>query len=213
MKRLALKSFWLIAVATCAQAISMGSDQREWRFEVSLDGKPIGEHRYVLREDNQDRELTSDADFRVKFLFLEAYRYEHRAREWWQGDCLERLEARTDDNGDRIAVAGTRDSGAFRLTTGGDATPLDDCVQTFAYWNPSILDARRLLNPQTGEYVEIKVMPMGSEEIGGQRADRFRLLGSARTPLEIDLWYTAARDWVALESRTPEGRVLRYSRK
>ena len=116
-------------------------------------------------------------------------------------------------NGKEIAVTGSRAGGAFRLTTGEEAISLADCVQTFAYWNPSILEARRLLNPQTGEYEDIKVMPMGREARGGQQTERFRLLGSGRTPLEIDLWYTPARDWVALESRTPEGRVLRYSRK
>jgi len=191
----------------------MAAAEREWRFDVSLDGQPIGEHRYVLRDGKQGRELTSDAQFRVRFLFLDAYRYEHRAREWWQGDCLERLEARTDVNGTELAVTGTQDGDEFRLETDGEAMPLEACVQTFAYWNPRILDARRLLNPQTGEYVEIKVMPMGREEIGGQPAERYKLLGRARTPLEIDLWYTAAGDWMALESRTPEGRTLRYSRK
>jgi hypothetical protein len=92
-------------------------------------------------------------------------------------------------------------------------TPPGDCVQTFAYWNPSILEARRLLNPQTGEYVYVEVTPMGREIIAGQQTERFRLLGDGRSPLEIDLWYTPARDWVALESRTPEGRRLRYDRK
>ena len=213
MTRFSLKSCVLLALAACAQASSNGGTQHEWRFQVTLDGKPIGEHSYVLREEGQVRELTSEALFRVQFLFLEAYRYEHHANERWQGDCLTRLDARTNTNGRKVAVAGVRDTGAFRLTTGNESLPLGDCVQTFAYWNPGILDAQRLLNPQTGEYVDIKVMPMGRDEIAGQPTERFRLLGNARTPLEIDLWYTAARDWVALESRTPEGRVLRYTRK
>ena len=51
------------------------------------------------RRTTTSRELTSEAHFRVRFLFIDAYRYEHRARERWQGDCLESLEARTDTNG------------------------------------------------------------------------------------------------------------------
>ena len=48
----------------------------------------------------------------------------------------------------------------------------------------------------------------------GQQTDRYRLISDGRTPLdEIDIWYTPARDWVALESLTPEGRRLRYTRK
>jgi hypothetical protein len=206
----------MIAVLGMAMALAVaGSDAptREWRFDVSLDGRSIGEHRFQLRQARDAYELTSEARFRVRLLFIDAYRYEHQAREWWQDDCLVRLDARTDTNGERIAVAGAQEGGTFRLTTGGDPAPLAGCVQTFAYWNPSILEARRLLNPQTGEYVYVEVKPMGTDIIAGQQAERFRLLGAGRTPLEIDLWYTPARDWVALESRTPEGRRLRYSRK
>lgn len=186
---------------------------REWRFDVSLDGRPIGEHLFTLREDQDSRELTSEARFRVRILFIDAYKYDHRARESWQGDCLQSLDARTDANGKPIVVVGQRDRAEFRIQSGTAAVLSDDCVQTFAYWNPSILEARRLLNPQTGDYVEVKVLLMGREVIDGQPTERYRLLGSGSTPLQIDLWYTAARDWVALESLTPEGRRLRYDRK
>jgi len=69
------------------------------------------------------------------------------------------------------------------------------------------------LNPQTGEYVPVKVLTLGRETLDGQSTERYRLLGSGQTPLQIDLWYTPARDWVALESRTPRGQLLRYARK
>jgi hypothetical protein len=199
MKRLVLAAWMAAALVAPWQAFSMDVATREWRFDVSLDGRPIGEHRYLLREAPDSRELVSEARFNVRFLFLDAYRYEHRAQERWRGDCVEQLDSRTDTNGKKTVVEMT--------------TPPGDCVQTFAYWNPSILEARRLLNPQTGEYVYVEVTPMGREIIAGQQTERFRLLGDGRSPLEIDLWYTPARDWVALESRTPEGRRLRYDRK
>ena len=181
---------------------------------VSLDGKPIGEHRFVLRERAGRRELTSEANFRVRFLFIDAYRYQHHAHEVWRGDCLERLDARTDDNGNEVAVTGERAGPGFRVTTGGAVAGIEHCVQTFAYWNPRILDAKRLLNPQTGEYLPVQVVALGRESLGEYPdAQRYRLLGDAGgKPLHIDLWYTPAREWLALESRTPEGRRLRYSK-
>jgi hypothetical protein len=203
--------WFLAATLACSTAVSASS--REWHFDVSLDGRHIGEHRFVLNEAGGSRELTSEANFRVRLWVIDAYRYEHRARESWQGDCLDRLEARTDTNGERIRVAGEQAGGQFRVTTGATTAELQPCVQTFAYWNPGILDADRLLNPQTGEYVDVKVLPMGRETVDGEPADKYRLLGRGRTPLEIDLWYSPARDWLALESRTPEGRRLRYVRK
>ena len=202
----------LVLSGIAAAAAAVTGSTREWRFDVSLDGKPIGEHAFMLREDAGELELTSEARFRVRVLFFDAYRYDHRAREWWRGDCLEKLEARTDSNGKETIVNGASSLGEFRLA-GGAAAPLAACVQTFAYWNPRILDARQLLNPQTGEYVPVKALLMGRETVAGQPADRYRLLGTGSTPLQIDLWYTPDRDWLALESLTPEGHRLRYARK
>ena len=199
-------------LATAATSGALADATRQWRFDVSLDGRPIGEHTFVLREGGDGIELTSEARFRVRVLFFDAYRYDHRAREWWRGDCLEKIDARTDANGKETLVAGTRALGEFRLA-GNNAAPLDACVQTFAYWNPRILEARRLLNPQTGEYVPVKALLMGRETVAGQPADRYRLIGEGRTPLQIDLWYSPGNDWLALESLTPEGHTLRYARK
>ena len=199
-------SAWTRGVAVLAAAAAVSPSQaaapdattREWNFQVSLDGRPIGEHRFVLRDVGDSRELTSEARFRVRVLFFDAYRYDHRASETWRGDCLQQLDANTEINGKQTVVA---------------VKPRDECVQTFAYWNPSILAASRLLNPQTGEYVPVKVSELGGDVIAGQPAERFRLIGGGKTPLEIDLWYSPARDWLALESRTPEGRMLRYTKE
>jgi len=204
MKRLArIRKGAMAALAAAAafapgQAATPDTGTREWRFNVSLDGRPIGEHRFVLRDAGDLRELTSEARFRVRVLLFDAYRYDHYARESWRGDCLQRLDASTEVDGKRTVV---------------DVTPLDGCVQTFAYWNPTILRASQLIDPQTGEYVPVEVRDLGSDDVAGQPATRFRLVGSGRTPLEIDLWYSPARDWLALESRTPEGRMLRYSKE
>jgi hypothetical protein len=214
MSARALAAFAMLTAALSSFAAAASETAtREWNFAVSLDGRPIGEHRFTLQDRGDIRELRSEALFNVRFLFINAYRYEHSAREQWQGDCLQSVDARTDANGKPIVVEGERENGAFRIRTGIPDVLQDECVQTFAYWNPSILDASRLLNPQTGEYVDVKVLLMGREVIGGQQADRYRLIGKGATPLQIDLWYTPARDWLALESLTPEGRRLQYARK
>ena len=208
----------LLGLVTACVALGVSASDgslQEWRFAVSLDGKPIGEHRFVLQQRAELRELTSEAKFRVRFLFINAYHYEHSARELWRGDCLERLVARTDDNGNETVVSGEQEGGGFRVTTDGNAAGVESCVQTFAYWNPSILDATRLLNPQTGEYLPVQVLDLGRATIGNREdAQHYRLLGDAGgKPLHIDLWYSPAHEWLALESLTPDGRRLRYSRE
>jgi hypothetical protein len=206
----------LVALVAALAAISspVRSDtNREWRFKVMLDGRPIGEHRFLLREESDRRELTSEAQFNVRILFFDAYRYEHRAHEVWQGDCLERIDARTNENGKQTVLFGARQHAGFEVIVGESKQSIDSCVKTFAYWNPEILQASRLLNPQTGEYTAVEVVPLGQEVIAGpELAARYRLLvrTSGGAPLQVDLWYSAGREWVGLESRTPDGRSVRY---
>lgn len=197
------------------------SNSSEWRFNVSLDGKSIGYHRYAMRVRGDERELRSEAHFNVKFLFINAYTYAHTATEHWQGDCLARLDASTNDNGTKNHVTGTRNDAAFVVDTGAASAALPSCVQTFAYWNPEILMATQLLNPQTGEYVPIRVLRMGPETVTVRgrllSSERYRLVSepTATIPVQIDLWYASApaenRQWLALESLAAGGRRLRYT--
>lgn len=65
-----------------------------WNFSVLLDGRAIGTHRFELRPTgNETRSLQSDARFDVKILGFTVYRYRHEARETWEGNCLDQIEA------------------------------------------------------------------------------------------------------------------------
>ena len=137
------------------------------------------------------------------------------ARELWRGDCLERLDARTDDNGNETVVSGEHAGGGFRVTTDGNAAGVEPCVQTFAYWNPASWTRRICSIRRRANTCRCRCSPWGARTIGNREdAQHYRLLGDAGgKPLHIDLWYTPAREWLALESLTPDGRRLRYSRE
>jgi hypothetical protein len=209
-----------VAVFSATAATTRGNSS-EWRFNVLLDGKSIGYHRFVLSEHDGERELRSEARFNVKFLFINAYSYAHDAEERWQGECLSRLDARTNDNGNRILVFGTRNNSQFVVATKDLTAAFTSCVQSFAYWNPQILTATHLLNPQTGEYVPVRVKRIGIETVNirGRQvpAERYRLESESPSNdrLQIDLWYSTTlnaetKQWLALESAAEGGRRLRY---
>jgi hypothetical protein len=185
----------VLALVLCS--LPAGAETRAWDFRVFLDDREIGRHRFALRADGAERELRSEARFEVKLLGFTAYRYAHEATERWAGDCLRSLTARTEDNGEKLAVDWRAEAG--------------ECRMSFAYWNPRILEAAgRLLNAQTGAFVAVTVQPQGEEtiEVRGRPAPsrRYRLSGP---DLAIDLWFSG-RDWVALESTAKGGRRLRY---
>jgi hypothetical protein len=197
-----------------AGAPASAARAQDWEFQVFLDEAPIGYHRYTLREQGAERELKSEARFDVKLLFINAYRYAHEATERWRGDCLDTLAARTNDGGQRLEVAATQQGGRFAISTPRGQNVVEGCVMSFAYWNPEMLRQSRLLNAQTGEYAAVQIADLGEEKITVRgvpvTASRYRITG---TKHPIDLWYSADRAWLALQSTVDGGRRLRYQLK
>ncbi len=198
----------ILSIAASVAAAPATAQTQSWNFRVSLDGRDIGFHRFTLRDRGLDRELTTEARFEVRFLGFAAYRYAHDATERWRGDCLTTIAARTDDNGERSVVSAARDGDLVKIA-GGPA--LEGCVMTFAYWNPAILKQTRLLNSQTGAYETVKVARLGESRLATRGSEvpatHYRVTGSKHP---IDLWYSAANEWLALESVVGNGRRLTY---
>ena len=187
------------------------------RFRVYLDQDPIGEHSFQISRNlspNQGEEqIVSRASFDVKLLIFNAYRYRHESREAWREGCLEHIRSTTDDNGKAYRVTGEQGEDALTIRVNGDNKRLPQCVSTFAYWDRNFLKQRSLLNPQTGEMVEVRVEPAGIERhlFQGREVDaeRYRLRADK---LDITLWYTPDGRWIGLASDAGHGRTLRYER-
>lgn len=185
--------------------------KRTWDFRVFLDEKEIGTHRFDLIEQGAQRQLTSQASMAVKILFVTAYSYDHHDVEHWDGDCLSKLSSSTDDNGEKHRVDVQRRDGATEVKTLDGSQRLGECVLTFAYWNPVMLQQTELLNSQDGKNVAVKITDAGAESIlvrGVTTPARRYELRSER--LSIDLWYSEQKEWLALESRTARGQKLIY---
>jgi len=200
-----------LAIASHATAPEAASQVLNWDFDVYLDEKKVGKHQFTVSDTDGVRIVQSEASFKVKVFFIPAYRYQHNAAERWSGDCLAEFEASTNANGKRIEVSGKQTAAGFMIKAGDSPVELPECVMTFAYWNAEFLDQPRLLNPQTGEYVDVLVEELGDEilEVRGQAvsATRFKLTASE---VDLTLWYSDDDEWLALESIAKGGRVIRY---
>ncbi len=201
----------LCGLAVHAPLAASTSTEAAWHFRVYLDGKAIGYHRFHLIRNSTDREVVSEAEFDVTFLKIPVFSYRHRNIEVWNKQCLASITSSTDENGKHFRVRGSVDESGFRLITQDGTSTLPDCINTFAYWDKSFLESSRLLNAQTGEYLDVEVSSLGEQVITvrntEQAADRYRLDTGDAT---IDLWYSEHGQWLALESTTSSGRVLRY---
>lgn len=200
---------WLALIAP-GLAIATG-ESRSWDFSVLLDGDEIGYHRFELTEEGDERRVKSEAKFDVRFLFINAFRYRHTNTEIWSDGCLRQIEARTEANSKKLSVTGSTVDEGLVIDDGTSKNVLPDCVMTFAYWDPAFLEQPKLLNSQSGDYLDVEVEALGRERIAvrGEQidAEAYRVLADK---IELTLWYSTDSEWLALESVAKGGRIIRY---
>ena len=204
-------AFILLATALAARA---ADGTRVYAFKAFLDDKPIGEHRFTVVTDGNERQVTSEADFAVKFIGITAYHYHHRAHEQWSGDCLAALTSTTDDDGKPASVKLAKNGDANEITTNAGKKTEPGCLMTYAYWNPAMREQKRLLNPQTGKVdaVTVSRVANGHVAVDGKdvAATDWRIIGG-ESP--VDVWISDQGDWVGLDSMVSNGKhKLTYRR-
>ncbi len=206
------KAALLLMLSVFNPAIASSGIDKNWAFKVYLDGDEIGFHNFSVLHKENHQEIYSSARFDVKFLFFNAYSYEHDNVEHWRGQCLKSINAVTDDNGEIFNVSGKVDNNEFVVNTLNKQSAYLPCIKTFAYWDPEFLKETTLLNSQTGEMIEVESQFIANETMMHRgketEARRYRLRGEN---LQIDLWYSDDDNWLALESLTESGRIVRYA--
>ena len=189
----------------------LGPEVDRFAFDVYLNDKKVGQHSFEITNLGAEKKVHSTADFKYKILFIPAYRYQHNNAERWRDGCLVQFEAETNANGKQIEVSGEITDAGFRVDKANQPLQLPECIMTFAYWNPSFLNEPQLLNPQTGDYVDVNVEQVGNEtlQVRGQAvsATIFRLTAY---DVDLTLWYSPDNEWLALQSIAKGGHVIRY---
>ena len=214
MNKLRIGLFLFLFTLTAGMAYAQETT-RSWNFSVLLDGSKIGYHTYRVTETDGARQVQSEAKFDVKFLFINAFRYRHNFTETWANDCLIDIEASTNANGKRFEVNGERTDYGFFVRADKDSDTIEnelpECVMTFAYWNPDFLQQQRLLNPQSGEYLDVTVEELEPQPIAvrGEQVTA-RVFSVKAKKMQLKLWYSDDNEWLALESLAKGGRTIRY---
>ena len=213
MTKIFLVVFSSLSISNTSFATAAHSDdvQQSWNFKVLLDDKPIGYHQVRIDRDANRKAVHTKAEFDVRFMFIPVYSYVHDTRETWENGCLVNITSTTDDNGDDFFINSKPLNQRLALETQDGISTFDGCVRTFAYWDIEMLQSTHLLNTQTGEYQAVTITDMGSDTVNLEgdeiEARRFKLICE---DMNIDLWYTNDMHWLALESTTASGAVLRY---
>jgi hypothetical protein len=204
----------LVAAAFLLLLVANGAAAREWHFDVSLDGLPIGTHDISLQENGDARSVVSDMRFKVSLLGFTAGSYEQHEEESWKGDCLTRIDTKTVEKGATTTVSGRLEGGSFVIDGPSAQQRLPVCVMSFAYWHPRVLKQPSLVNVQTGASTPITVHALGKEPYTARGAavdaTHYRI-DTARN--RIDVWYAPDGEWIGLRSTSQQGHVLTYRLK
>ena len=210
MKPKAIIASLLLTTALATPSLAV-EPAKKWTFAVLLDGSKIGYHTFSVTENQNEQQVSSEARFDVKFLFINAFRYRHVNSERWVDDCLYELDSYTDSNGKQFDINGEATPGGFLVEANSEASKLPRCVKTFAYWNPDFLREDRLLNPQSGEYLDVQVEELQPQSITVRgREIPAQVFSVSAKETELKLWYSEQGEWLALESLAKGGRVIRY---
>ena len=189
---------------------------RSWDFAVTLDGDPIGTHRFEIRQSGPSLTMRGQADFAVKLFGLTLYRYRHEITSTTNDTCLASLSAQTDDGGEKTSVtlnASASTTRVVRLRAGAaeTGTTVAGCLMDFAYWDPRLLSQTRLLNPQTGEIETVEIVPARTGTVAARGVDvsarSWRISGAAQ-PVEV--WYSTSGAWIGLDANVKGNRTLSY---
>ena len=195
-------------IGAVALVISNSTYAEEWNFDAVLNDKVIGQHTFIY----ENEKTISNANFKFEYLFMD-FIYQHKSTETWQEGCLKTISSKTDDDGDLYEVSGHIGTDRFLVTTNNKTTELPSCVMTFAYGNPKILDQKKLMNSQSGEYLDVDIQFIREENhiVKGEDilTDLWRIEANIDDgDLLIHLWYDKNMNWVSLKSQTPIGDML-----
>ena len=206
--RVRVLNYILIAVVLLSGSLSaIPAFAREWHFDVSVDGLPIGTHDIIVHEKSDERSVQSDMRYGVALLGVS---YKQHAEETWRGDCLTRIDTPTEEKGQVTTVTGRLEAGAF-VITGPGKEQLAPCVMSFAYWNSRVLRQTHLVNAQTGAWTPVTVHDLGKESLdvrGTSRAASHYRIDTEKN--RIELWYSPEGEWLGLRSTTRDGHVVSY---
>jgi hypothetical protein len=168
-------------------------------FQVFRNGTKVGEHQISFAGDDDSRAVTTDVDMVVKVGPVPVYKYRHNAVERWAGGKWSSIEATTNGNG-KIQKTSARAMPGYVQITGpkgavrapADAVPL-------SHWNQASF-GKPLFNQQ-----EAKMLKVTCTRVA---AGHWQLRGEA----EIDDFYDAAGNWLALKGKLEDGSRMEYRR-
>lgn len=168
-------------------------------FQVFRNGTKVGEHQMSFAGDEDNRTVTTNVDMVVKIGPVPVYKYKHDATERWAAGKWASIDTTTNGNG-KIQKVSARAMPGFVQIAGpkgavrgpADAVPL-------SHWNQATF-GKPLFNQQEGKMLKVTCTRV--------KTGHWQVRGEA----EIDDFYDASGNWLALQGKLEDGSKMEYRR-
>jgi Family of unknown function (DUF6134) len=204
----------LVAVAlvgTVASTAALPDDAGEYTFTVLKDGAPVGQHRVAFDREGNRIEIREETAIEVRFATIPLYTFEYEGRQVWEDGRAVRIDAITNDNGEKFDITVRADRDGYTRTVNGRVDRFDRSKTVLAFWNMDTLRHNAFFSAVEDKTLEVSFQFVGQEKfaIAGEQLDveHYRMIGDE----ERELWYDAAGHIAKVELRR-HGSKIAYVR-
>ena len=168
-------------------------------FAVYRNGTKVGEHVMSFSGDDDNRTVSTNVDMVVKVGPVPVYKYKHTAVEKWAGGKWASIETTTNGNGKITKASGRAMAGYVAITGPAGAVRGPADAAPLSHWNQASF-GRPLFNQQEGKMLKVTATRV--------KPGHWQIRGEA----EIDDFYDANGNWLALRGKLEDGSKLEYKR-
>ncbi len=177
-------------------------------FDIMRNGARVGSHNVAFENKGDALSVVTDFQLEVGALFITFFELTYRSEAVWRDGQMVSLWARTDQNGDVGTVEAQLADGvlAGEGPNGVFAAPLGTYPTN--HWNAGVQNSTRLINTITGRVSDVRLVPMGIEQVQTERglieATRYRYEGA----IENEVWYDSQGRWVRMQFPGGDGSLV-----
>jgi hypothetical protein len=167
-----------------------GGEAGEFTFTVLQNGNPVGQHRFLFERHGDRVEIQEATEIEISLATIPLYTFEHEARALWRNGRAVRIDAITNDNGEKLDIS-VRDTGrAYVRTVNGRVDRFDESRVVMAYWNPDTLRHDSFFSAIEDKTLDATFRYVGDEPIklAGRQVEtqHYRMAGDEQRELWFD---------------------------
>ena len=140
-------------------------DLKRIEFDIYRNNKHIGKHIFSFTKSDEQLEVESDINFKIKKLGIVLYKYHVNGTEIYKDGVLVKFNSKTNQNGKKKYVNMKLENGEYIIDGSSykGKAPKEYLLGT--WWNHSIVEAAAQISAVSGRIIKQKVTFLGKETI------------------------------------------------